>query len=429
MFHMGWFLSYTVQNWRDPWNGNGSDLWIEPELYIEAAKALERAGFDYMMFEDGSFIPDAFRGSMEYALSNASIAPKHDPLTLIAPIARETERIGLIATVTTSFYPPFLAARLASTLDTLSGGRFGINLVTAHNDRTAQNFGLEQHHEHDLRYEMADEWVRAATALWDGWERDALTLDEANGVFASADKVHYANFEGTYYRTRGPLNLPPSPQLRPVLCQAGGSQAGMTFGARHADTIIAQAGDVPTMKKFRETVRELAQEAGRDPDSVKILFLASFVLEDSDRAAQEKDAQMRAASEANIEANLAMLSFSSGIDFGKFDLDAPVPEIETNAARATTAHHLRNSEGRTLREIVSTRSTGAFNFVGSVPTVADQMSEVAAEVGGDGFLVQAPIIPRTVHRIADGLAPELRRRGLIRADYDYHTLRENLLAF
>ncbi|SNS37786.1 NtaA/DmoA family FMN-dependent monooxygenase [Rhodococcoides kyotonense] len=426
---MGWFLSYAVQNWRDQWNGNGSTSWVDVELYIDTAKALERAGFDYMMFEDGSFVPDAFRGSTEYSLSNAFISPKHDPLTLIAPIAMETERIGLIATMTTSFYPPFLAARLASTLDTLSNGRFGINLVTAHNDRTAQNFGLDRHFEHDKRYEMATEWVQAVTALWESWDPDALTLDEHTGEFARASGVHYANFEGDFYSTRGPLNLPPSPQHKPVICQAGGSPAGVAFGSAVADTVIAQAGDVAQMKSYREKVRAGAVAAGRDPDSVKVLFLASFTIADTDEAAQAKEEKAMAASDANIEANLAMLSFSSGLDFSTYDLDAPVPKVETNAARGTTDHHLRGSEGKTLRELLSKRSTGAVTFTGSIPTVADQMEAVIDEVGGDGFLVQAPVIPRTVQMIADGLAPELRRRGLIRDGYEYSSLRENLLSY
>jgi long-chain alkane monooxygenase len=429
VFHLGWFLSYTVQGWNTPWSGGHETSWISPDGYVSMAKALERAGFDYMMFEDGSFIPDAYQGSMDYALAHAQTVPKHDPLTLIAPIAQETDHIGLIATMTTSFYPPFLAARLMTTLDHLSGGRVGVNLVTAHNDRTAQNYGLTQHYAHDQRYEMADEWVRACTALWESWDRDALTLDEETGIFADPAKVHYADFEGTYYKTRGPLNLPPGPQGRPVLCQAGASPAGRAFGGAHADTIIAQTAGVESMKRYREEVHAAARAAGRDPKDIKLLFLASFALGETQADAERLVERSRARTDSTIEAGLAMLSFSSGLDFGAYDLDEPLPEIRTNAAQGTTARLLERSEGKTLREIVSEPLTGAVDFVGTPDSVAAEMGELMEEVGGDGFLVQGPALPRNITAIADALCPALRKRGLIRDGYDFPTLRENLLAF
>jgi len=322
--------------------------------------------------------------------------PKHDPMTLLAPLGRETSRIGLVATMTTTFYPPFLAARLMTTLDHLTDGRVGANLVTAHNDRTAQNYGLERHYEHDQRYAMAAEWVEAVNALWETWDGTAL-------------------------------DLPPGPQGRPVLCQAGGSPAGKRFGGRYADTVIAQATSREGAKTDRGDLRANAVASGRSPDDVKVLFMASFVLGETEEEAVAVVRRRDANTDAIIEANLASLSFSSGIDFSRFDLDAPVPDIHTNAARSTTTRLLER--GRTLREAVCGLGGGGLEFVGTPASVADQLADFVEDVGGDGFAVVGPALPHQITQIAEGLAPELRRRGLIRDGYEFTTLRENLLAF
>ncbi|MBO3089601.1 NtaA/DmoA family FMN-dependent monooxygenase [Cellulomonas dongxiuzhuiae] len=426
--HMAWFLSYAVQAWGQPWAGRAGTEWVTPDLYVDAARSLERAGFDYLMFEDGSFVPDAYGSSMEWSLAHAAAAPKHDPLPLVSLIAQETERIGLIATITTSFYPPYLAARLLATLDHLSRGRIGVNVVTSHNDRTAQNYGQPAQLDHDLRYEIAADWLEAVRALWDTWEPGALTLDETTGTFADPQKVHYADYVGTHHRTRGPLNTPPGPQHHPVVCQAGGSPAGRDLAARYADTVVAQARDVAEMTEYKADLAARAAAAGRDPDDVKVLFLAGFTFGDTDDEARTALRRKQAYAAAHPEVALASLSFASGIDFARFDLDAPLPPVETNAAQSVVGLHLRDTEGMTLREIAARRSTGAVEFTGTPASIADAMEEAAAASGADGFMVQAPITRRNVTMIADGLAPELRRRGLIRDGYDYPTLRENLLA-
>src|ERR1700760_3332541 len=174
MFHLGWFVGrgLSPQSWPPgPFSGAGPQTWGDPQLYIDLAGSLERAGYDYLMIEDGMFVPDVYGGSSEYYLTQGWLVPKMDPVTYLPLIARETAHIGVIATMTTSFYPPYLAARLGNSLDHITGGRVGFNLVTSHNDRTAQNFGQPGQLEHDRRYAMADEWVRAVGALWATWER------------------------------------------------------------------------------------------------------------------------------------------------------------------------------------------------------------------------------------------------------------------
>jgi alkanesulfonate monooxygenase SsuD/methylene tetrahydromethanopterin reductase-like flavin-dependent oxidoreductase (luciferase family) len=227
MFHMGWFVGrgYSVHAWNQPWSGTIGADYMRPDLYIDLVRAMERACFDYVMIEDGSFVPDAYGGTPEWYLHNAYTVPKHDPMPLVPLLTQGSSHLGIVATMTTGFYPPYLAARLGATLDHLTQGRVGLNLVTAHNDRTAQNFGLERHHEHDLRYEIADEWIQVVDKLWQSWEPDAVVADPESGMYADFRKVHPIDFVGKYFSSRGPLNMPPGPQRRPVICQAGMSRA------------------------------------------------------------------------------------------------------------------------------------------------------------------------------------------------------------
>jgi FMN-dependent oxidoreductase (nitrilotriacetate monooxygenase family) len=429
MFHLGWFVGrgLSPQSWPPgQFSGAGQSPWWDPQLYIDLAASLERAGFDYVMIEDGMFVPDVYGGTSEYYLTQGHLVPKMDPIPFLPLIARETSHIGVIATVTTSFYPPFLAARLGTSLDHLTGGRVGFNLVTSHNDRTAQNFGQDRQLEHDRRYAMAGEWMGAVTALWEGWDADAVVADEESGIYVDPSRVRPAEFAGEFFRTRGPLNTTPGPQRRPVICQAGGSPAGQAFGAAHADTIIAQSASVQGMRRYRDDITDLALSAGRDPKSIKILFSVSPVVDASALAAAERAAAAGAARRADIERTLASMAYVSGIDFSRFDLDQPLPEIRTNAAQASTAAFA--IAGLTLREITQ-REPSEPPLVGTPDDVAVQMGEIMDYVGGDGFLINGPVERRYIAEISDGLGRALRRRGLVRDGYEHGTFRENLLAF
>jgi FMN-dependent oxidoreductase (nitrilotriacetate monooxygenase family) len=304
----------------------------------------------------------------------------------------------------------------------------GFNLVTSHNDRTAQNFGQPRQLEHDRRYAMADEWMQAVNALWDTWDADAVVADEEGGVYVDPAKVRPANFAGQFFRTRGPLNTMPGPQRRPVICQAGGSPAGKAFGAAHADTIIAQSADVDGMRRYRDDITDLALAAGRDPKSIKILYSVSPVVDADAEAATERASAAAADRRANIERTLASMSYVSGIDFSGYDLDQPLPDIRTNAAQASTAAFASGGSVLTLRQITQ-RDPAEPALVGTPDAVAAQMGEIMDHVGGDGFLINGPVERRYMAEISDGLGRALRRRGLIRDGYEHGTFRENLLAF
>jgi FMN-dependent oxidoreductase (nitrilotriacetate monooxygenase family) len=429
MFHLGWFVGggYSVHGWNQPWSGSAAMRWTEPDLYIDMARALERACFDCLIIEDGSFVADVYQGSTEYYLKTALTVPKADPMPLVPLIGQATSRLGIVATVTTGFYPPFLAARLGATLDHLTHGRVGLNLVTAHNDRASQNYGLEKQYPHDMRYQIADEWMEVANRLWASWEPGAIVADPETGTFTDFTKVHPINFEGQFFKSRGPLNMPPGPQGRPVICQAGGSPAGRAFASKRADTIIALARDVAAAKSYRDDVRARATAHGRRPDDCKILFNVNLVLGETMQDAVDRKTRRNAGLAANMEARLAYMSYTTGMDFSKFDLDQPLPEIKTNNSQGITAMY--NAHRKTLREIVLDPQGETLDLVGTADSVAATMGEMMDEIGGDGFLISELVNRRTLSEITDGLAAALQRRGLIRPSYSHKHFRDNLLAF
>ncbi|GGG21241.1 dibenzothiophene desulfurization enzyme A [Rhodococcoides trifolii] len=431
MMHLGWFLTtgFGVYGWNQPWSGNSADDVGRPDLFVDAARSLERAGFDFMMLEDSSVLPDVFRGTFESSVRRGTTV-RFDPMPLVPLIAAATERIGIVATVATTFYPPFLAARLFATLDHLTKGRVGINLVTASADGAAQNYGLDKQIEHGLRYEMADEWVDVVTQLWSSWDEDAVVADPASGVFADHEKIHTVDFDGTYYKSRGPLNLPMGPQQgRPVICQAGGSPAGKNFGAKHADTILSMVKGVDAMHEFRADISRRLIDAGRKPDDAKVMFLVNPILGDTDEEARAKRDRLRAQQRENIDGVLAAMSYFSSTDFSQFDLDAPVPDLTRFNGHKSTLEDMAKS-GKTLREIaLNYKTIESMELVGTPDSVAAQMDEAMEEIGGDGFLIASQVTRKAVAEIADGLAPALRKRGAIRDGYSKPTFRENLTAF
>jgi FMN-dependent oxidoreductase (nitrilotriacetate monooxygenase family) len=430
MFHMGWFTGkgWSLYGWNDMWSGNAGREFGTPQLMIDMATSLERAGFDYLMLEDSSVLPDVYEGGFGYSVKYGTV--RHDPMPLVPLLAHLTERVGIVATASTSFYHPFMAARLFRTLDHLTNGRVGLNLVTSSPHAAAQNYGLSQHYEHDLRYEMAAEWMDCVGALWDSWDQDAVVLDEDKGWFADPGKVHYAEFEGRFHRSRGPLNTVPSPQQRPVICQAGGSAGGRNLAAKHADSVIASVVGVEGMKEYRDDMSVRAVEHGRKPSDIKVMYLVAPTFGDTDRDAQERFERQSAARAANLAESLASMSYLSGFDFSTFDLDEPYPDLtgRSNGHQSSVANFTQMGRGLTLREVAE-KPRGSMELIGTPDTVAAQMGEAMEEAGGDGFLISLPPTRKVITEVCDGLAPALRRLGLIPSGYPYEHFRDNLLAY
>ncbi|NQX14067.1 NtaA/DmoA family FMN-dependent monooxygenase [Microbacteriaceae bacterium VKM Ac-2855] len=434
-FHLAWFTSFTAPAWRSSWGGDTGTEWMTGEYYVSMARQLERAGFDFMMFEDSTMVSEGGSGSAYMDLKHSLHSPKLDPFPLLPLLAKATKHIGFIATGSTSFYSPYILARVMATMDHLTGGRVGWNIVTSSEDKAAQNYGMDKLPPHDERYDRAEEFVEVVKALWDSWEPGAIVQDRETGTYADHTKVHTIDYQGKYHSSRGPLNMPAGPQGHPVLCQAGGSPKGRDFAAQHANAIVATNPNVAKMKAYRADVRERAAKFGRDPDEIKVLFHAAPVLGETEAEAKlvwERTYGM--GDPLQIEQTLSMISAVTEIDFFQFDLDAPMPQdLTTNGHQSILEDFMKRNEGKTLREALPERAQLGPQMVGTISQVADRMEEIMDEVGGDGFLIRAETglthSRRYIDEIASGLAPELRRRGLIRTSYDRELFKDNLLAY
>jgi FMN-dependent oxidoreductase (nitrilotriacetate monooxygenase family) len=434
-FHLGWFMNFTPPDWESEWASPDVANWADGRFYVDMAQSMERACFDFMMIEDTVMVADAYGGTMEGSLKNAIFAPKQDPVPLAIQVAVNTNHLGVVATMSTSFYPPYLLARLCSTADSIARGRFGWNIVSSAEDRAAQNFGLDGLPEHDERYNVAEEYFDVVNQLWDSWEADAVVMDRETHTYADYRKVNTIDFDGKYFKSRGPLNTVPSPQHRPTFLQAGASPRGRQFAAGAADAIIAVGTGVEGMKEYRDDIRARAKAAGRNPDDIKLLFVVSPTIAATEAEARAKVARFAAAPNF-VEKALVGISSNTEIDFKQFDLDEPLPEgLTTNGERGSLEHFMRG-DGRpgpkTLRQLAHERTTRGLELVGTAEQVADKMGEAAEAIGGDGFLISRggrDLSREYITEVCDGLVPALQRRGLMRTEYTKSTLRETLREF
>ncbi len=429
LFHLGWFLGpgVTIQGWNTP-GFDASYDWTKPTLFQDMIQRLERACFDVLILEDSSTVPDNYGGSRDFYLRHAAMTPKFDPVPLVPYLAAVTKHIGIAPTLTSTFYPPFLLARLMSTLDQFTSGRIGWNIVTATNDGAAQNYGLEKQYEHDLRYDMADEFIDCVRQLWNSWDADAVVMDPETGMFADPAKVHSVNFEGKFYRSRGPLNVPRSPQGQPVFVAPGASPRGRLFSGRNAEIVLAGHADtIEQMKDYRDEVHRHARAFGRDPANCKALFTLSPMVVRDAHDAEEVRLRMAAGRNARMEHSIAAMSYLSGIDMSKVDPDAKLPELKTNGMQSLLRTIKNAGPDATLRSIATLPH--GYTIVGTADAVASEMRDAMDEIGGDGFLIVGYLKPDYVASIVDDLVPELQRRNLTRSGYEPGTFRDSLMAF
>jgi FMN-dependent oxidoreductase (nitrilotriacetate monooxygenase family) len=434
-FHLGWFMNFVPPEWDTDDASPDVAQWPNGMFYVDMARSMERACFDLIMIEDTVMVADAYGGTMEGALKHSAFAPKQDPVPLATLIAAKTSKIGVVATMSTSFYPPYLLARLASTVDSIAEGRFGWNIVSSAEDRAAQNFGLDALPEHDERYNVAEEYFDVVNQLWDSWEHDAVVMDRDTHTYADFTKVHTIDFDGKYFKSRGPLNTVPSPQHRPAFLQAGASPKGRQFAAGAADAIIAIGPNVEAMKEYRDDVRARAEAAGRDPDHVKLLFVVSPTLAATEEEAYAEVERLHA-HPSYVEKSLVNISSNTEIDFSRFPLDEPLPDdLTTNGELGSLRNFMRGdgSPGpKTLRELVHHRAKRGLNLIGTPEQVAQRMAEAMEEIGGDGFLIAKPgwdMSRKYITQICDGLVPALQRLGVVRTEYTQPTLRGTLREF
>ena len=429
-FHLGYFTKFGATSWPGDGKEFGSQ-WADGSYHKELAKMLEAAKFDFVFFEDSLIVGDRYANSMELDLKNATLSPKLDPLPLLPLMAQDTSHIGLIATASTTFYPPYLLARLLSTIDSLTKGRAGWNMVTSSERNAAMNFGMDKLLPPNERYDIADEFVEVCKKLWDSWEEGALVADTETGVYVDHNKVHTVNFEGKHFRSRGPLNTLRSPQGYPVLAQAGASERGKQFSSKNAEVVLGMmTGGVPGMKAYRQEIRDRAEKQGRNPDDIKVFFLTPVEIFPE---GGERPEMTEAEKQSAFEHNIVMASSSLDVDFSQYDVDAPVPQDITAGGHTSALEYMKKAgreEGKSLRDLFSAgKGASGMDFSGTVEQVAEKMMAVMDEVGGDGFLIEGSGYNRQLPDLVNGVIPALQRAGAVRTEYEGTTLREILREF
>ena len=362
------------------------------------------------------------------ALKRSHTVTSFEPFTLLSALASVTENIGLVATASTTYDAPFHIARRFASLDHISGGRAGWNIVTTSNPDAALNFGLEEEIEHDERYSRAREFYDVVTGLWDSFADDAFIRDVEAGIYFDPDKLHVLNHQGKYLSVRGPLNIARPIQGWPVIVQAGASEAGRQLAAETAEVVFAPAGNLEAGKALFADIKGRAQAIARDPDSIKILPGALVIVGETVAEARAKREHLD--SLVHYDSGIASLNSALGYDVSGFDPDGPLPEIpETNAGRSSRERivTLAQRENLTIRQLAQRiGSYGGLAFVGTPETIADEMEQWLVEEGSDGFNIMFPFVPEGLNDFVDKVIPELQRRGIFRKEYEGKTLRENL---
>ncbi len=414
-------IGYHESAWRlaDPADLTGP---AQFDVLERAARTAERGLLDAVFFAD----------SPGLAIFRARYFPQvgFDPLEVLAALSRSTTRVGLIATASTTYSAPYDLARRFSTIDHLSGGRAGWNIVTTRYAGAAGNFGLTSHPAHEDRYARAEEFVEVVSRLWESWRADAVVADQASGVWADTDLIRPIEFHGRFFDVSGALTLPRSPQGRPAFAQAGSSGPGIELAGKTADLVFTAQPDIAAGRRFRESIRAAVGRHGRDPDSVLVLPGVAFVLGSTESEA----AALRADLENHVDPEFRWrnLAHNAGLDAGRIDPDRPLSADAIVAAARTsrTDDLMRRSEqtGKTFRELAGelTGLPGGLEFTGTPEQFADLIESWVSEGASDGFTLQPTTLPGSLEVFTDHVVPILQKRGLHRHDYTGTTLREHL---
>ncbi|AJT40363.1 LLM class flavin-dependent oxidoreductase [Psychromicrobium lacuslunae] len=426
---LGAFLpapGHHLAAWRHPESHPQGGL--EFDYYRRLALAAERGMFDLMFLSDGAGVRTAYKDADE--LSRQGRMVHFEPITLLSALATHTSHLGLVATASTSYNEPFNIARKFSSLDFLSNGRAGWNVVTSATDAEAKNFNLERQAPHADRYARAREFMEVVTGLWDSWEDDAFQFDKDSGRFFDPEKLHILNHQGEHFQVRGPLNLARSPQGQPVIVQAGSSPDGKDFAAHWAEVVFTVQQNLEAAQEFYRDVKQRAQDAGREPDQLKVLPGVFTVVGETHDEAEEKYQQLQSLVDPVV--GLGMLSYQLGmVDLTGHDLDGPLPEmpaIEGSTGKQNVIVQHARENNLTIRELYLSIAAGRGHrfLLGTPVEIADQLEEWFVAGAADGFNVMPDMLPRGLDDFADLVVPELQRRGLVRTAYEGTTLRENL---
>jgi FMN-dependent oxidoreductase (nitrilotriacetate monooxygenase family) len=395
------------------------------EYWTELAQLLERGLFDGLFIADIVGVYDVYQQSVDVTLKESIQLPVNDPLLLVSAMAAVTKNLGFGLTANLTYEAPYLFARRMSTLDHLTRGRVGWNIVTGYLDSAARAMGLTEQIEHDRRYDQADEYLEVLYKLWEGsWEDDAVIEDRQARIYAQPDKVHYVRHSGEFYQVEGYHLCEPSPQRTPVLFQAGSSERGLQFAGSNAECVFISAQNKTATREQVDKVRASAVAAGRNPDDIKVFMGLNVIVGATEEAARAKHAEYL--NYASAEAGLAHFAASTGIDFAEYAPDEPIQHVKGNAIQSATKI-LKNNDW-TRQKLLDQHALGGryITLIGSPEQVADELESWIAETGLDGFNLTRIVTPESYEDFIDLVIPELQRRGSYKTAYEDGTLREKL---
>ncbi|MEH7109256.1 LLM class flavin-dependent oxidoreductase [Bacillus sp. JJ1764] len=410
----------NIAGWRHP--DIQADASVSLEFYTNQAKKAEEGKFDLVFIADGLHINEK---SIPHFLN------RFEPLTILSALAAVTSNIGLVGTVSTSYSEPFNVSRQLASLDHISHGRAGWNVVTSPLEKTALNFSktIEEHPNHAKRYQIATEYLEVAKGLWDSWEDDAFIRDKGTGVFFDPDKMHPLNHKGVFFSVEGPLNIGRSKQGRPVIFQAGSSEAGKNLAAKEAEAIFTGHSTLEDAQAFYSDVKQRAKEFGRNPGELVILPGIAPIIGSTEKDAERKYQEI--ANLVSIDKALDYLGrYFEHHDFSQYPLDDPFPELGDLGQNSFQSHTDRikreaREQNLTLRQVALTETTPRTPFIGTPEKVADLIQEWFELKGADGFIVGSAV-PKGLNEFVDYVVPILQKRGLFRTEYEADTLRGNL---
>jgi len=429
MMRLGAFLMETGHHataWRHP--QAQADAGIDFAHFARLAQTAERAKFDMIFLADSLSVRS---GHIDAISRSAQYIAHFEPLTLLSALAAVTNRIGLVSTASTSYNEPYHIARKFASLDWLSHGRAGWNIVTSASENEAPNFGRETHYEHAERYARAREFTEIVLGLWDSWDDDAFLRDKASGLFFDPEKLHVLDHKGPYFSVRGPLCVPRSPQGYPVLVQAGSSDTGRGFAAEFAEAIFTAHLTIENAREYYADLKARVANAGREPEHVKILPGISYMVGRTQAEAEEKFEQLQALIHPMVAREILSLSLGN-VDLSGYPMDEPLPEDipapNTSHSSFRTVMAFARESKLTIRELGIRLSAARqrLHVTGTGEHIADVMEEWFTTGAADGFNVMPPYLPGALDDFVDLVLPELRRRGLFRTEYEGSTLREHL---
>lgn len=410
-------------------------LWTHPrdtssqyktlEYWTELARLLERGLFDGLFIADIVGVYDIYQDSVDVTLKESIQLPVNDPLLLVSAMAAVTRHLGFGLTANLTYEAPYLFARRLSTLDHLTRGRVGWNIVTGYLDSAAKAMGLTQQVEHDRRYDQADEYLEVLYKLWEGsWEDDAVVEDRERRIYAHPEKVHKVQHEGEFYRVQGYHLCEPSPQRTPLLFQAGSSARGLQFAGQHAECVFISGQNKRATRAQVDKVRDAARAAGRDPQAVKVFMGITVIVAATEAQAWAKHDEYL--SYASAEAGVAHFAASTAIDFARYELDEPIQYVKGNAIESATKT-LQNNDW-TRRKLLDQHALGGryITLVGDPEQVADELEAWIAETGLDGFNLTRTVTPESYVDFIDLVIPVLQARGSYKTAYAQGTLREKV---